>query len=409
MNSALQETFFALLRLALSIPQGGAETSTLQTNCDEAQFQGSSQFQGIQRDEWQELYREAARQSVVGILRVAIAKLPTEQQPPKDILDDWTSEAFYIHQDNLLMNQVCGRVTQMFSQRGLHPVILKGQANAHLYPDVHSRQAGDIDVFVEGGKRSTLRTLREMKLLDKADIYQHHVTLNSSLFDNITLEIHFKSISGCPIGKGGALRKYLDRTAPAESRWYEPAHFNEPSIKFSLLMQLAHLQKHFIGDGIGLRQLADYHQLLQHSTSQTRQEVSALLGVFGLTKTAGAVMWIMEYTFHLDKDRMLCKPDAYWGKELLDAAIEGGNFGKYSPIKTAALPRYWLHKRKRFLHLLRFNPSEALWREIRTWLDFFRYLPRRIKQRRLSLRNTLTYTSRQENPIELSAGPRLFR
>ena len=29
--------------------------------------------------------------------------------------------------------------------------ILKGQANARLYPDKHARQPGDVDIWVEGG------------------------------------------------------------------------------------------------------------------------------------------------------------------------------------------------------------------------------------------------------------------
>ena len=37
--------------------------------------------------------------------------------------------------------------------------ILKGQANARLYPDKHARQPGDVDIWVEGGRERVLALL----------------------------------------------------------------------------------------------------------------------------------------------------------------------------------------------------------------------------------------------------------
>ena len=42
----------------------------------------------------------------------------------------------------------------------LNKAILKGQANARLYPDKFSRETGDIDIWVEGGRESVLALLQ---------------------------------------------------------------------------------------------------------------------------------------------------------------------------------------------------------------------------------------------------------
>ena len=53
----------------------------------------------------------------------------------------------------------------LFEDEGHRTAILKGQANARLYPQPWSRQPGDIDIWVDGGKDKVMETVRRLGLL----------------------------------------------------------------------------------------------------------------------------------------------------------------------------------------------------------------------------------------------------
>ena len=163
--------------------------------------------------------------------------------------------------------------------------------------------------------------------------------------------------------------------------------FNVPTIRFALVMQLAHIQHHFFEGGIGLRQVCDYYMLLRHATDDDRREVASRLKRFGLRPMAGAMMWVLSETLHLEPRLMLCEADAKRGQLLLDEILVGGNFGKFSDRKnTDSDLVFILRKEKMRLQMASINPSEMLWVEINHWREVFSRLPERIRRRRLSLR-----------------------
>lgn len=179
--------------------------------------------------------------------------------------------------------------------RGLHPIILKGQANASLYPDPLSRQCGDIDVLVEGGRKNVIRHLTEMGLMEGADANSlHHVHLDSKLFDGISIEVHFKPVECAPFGAGRRLLKYLEETADFIKCRYNPLGFYEPPLEFALAMLLAHIRTHFIGGGVGLRQFVDYYQVLKSCSTEMIQLFCHKTKKFGLEPMIKSMMWVQK-------------------------------------------------------------------------------------------------------------------
>ena len=111
---------------------------------------------------WEFLYALAKQQSVLGIAFAGIEKLPRESRPPMQLLMRWATEVEAIRGMNGLMNREAARLTRLFTDAGRKNAILKGQANARLYPDPGLRQSGDIDIWVEGGRDSINKLLVEM-------------------------------------------------------------------------------------------------------------------------------------------------------------------------------------------------------------------------------------------------------
>ncbi|WP_181020822.1 nucleotidyltransferase domain-containing protein [Xylanibacter ruminicola] len=342
-------------------------------------------------DEWTQLFRMSKKHAVVGLLWSVVCK----HKMPMTLAVQWASEAEQIRGLNGLMNDEAARLTEAFRNWGIKTVILKGQANARLYNDPLVRQPGDIDIWVEGGKERVMKLLIEMGFTQPQDlkgrngknlVNYHHVHLPKN-DRGVDVEVHFRPSSG---NHNPLTNKCLQRWLETEVKHIEETEdgFSVPLLKFALVMQLAHIQHHFLSSGIGLRQICDYFLLLEHSTADDRQEVKGLLNQFGLRRIGGALMWVLAEVFGLDNALMLCKPDKYRGKWLLRFIMAEGNFGYYAQhVKAKSDVVYFLKKEYRRLKLLPFAPSEMVWLELMHWKDLFGLLPERIRRGRLSLRN----------------------
>ena len=337
-------------------------------------------------DEWKAVYKLAKHQSVLGVAFSGIKKLPVELRPERKMLLRWSLDAEGTAGMNVLLNQEAARLTQIFDGAGRKNAVLKGPANARLYPDPLSRQCGDIDIWVEGGRNSVSKLLYDLNLLnadtDDHAYSLHHIHLPKNK-DGVTVEVHFKPASGIPF-RNGSLQKFLnDEIRKSE---LVPEGFYSPSLKFALVMQLAHMQQHFYAGGLGLRQYTDYLMLLRHSTDSDKNTAVAIMKRLGMMRACGAVMWLLQKVFGLEREQMLCAPDRWRGERLLSVALKGGNFGQH---KEAPKPKNvfvrWFKDRMNALTWLPFDPINAIFKELKYWRATISLIPKRIKRRRIAL------------------------
>ena len=372
-----EECFFALVRAALK--GGGKDTAlTLMTLTDEV---------------WQQLYVMAQQQSLLGLLFTVTGKM----QMPQSVSMPWLSDAEQIRGLNQLLNSEAARLTMLFADKGRRSAILKGQANARLYPDPFSRLPGDIDIWVEGGRESVISLLREMHLVDelaqtsvegKASASYHHVHLPPNE-QGVTVEVHFRPSSGNfnPITNRRLQRWLEEELRIRNSQQQVEEGFCVPSVRFALVMQLAHVQRHFLGSGIGLRHVCDYYWLLKNATEEDRRAVASVIKAFGLRHTAGALMWVIGEVLQLDKEKMIGEPDSYRGEWMLREMMAGGNFGRYAERQKHGVLRRVLEGRLRQLRLMRFDFWEVVWMELHYWKVVVKTIPTRIRYRTLSLKD----------------------
>ncbi len=336
-------------------------------------------------EEWQKLFVEAKRQSVLDVVYTVFKKLPKENLPPKPLLMRWAAHAEATCDMNKRMNAEAARLTEIFSKNGRRTAVLKGAANARLYPDPLSRQCGDIDLWVEGGYKSVEKLLLDLKLIPEHEetSCHHHIHMPKNE-DGVTVEIHYKPASGNPY-KDGELQEFLNKEILNAE--LVPEGFYSPTIKFALIMQLSHLQQHFYSMGLGFRQFMDYFILLKHSTESERQEVSAIMKKLGMDKACSAVMWMLEEIFGLERELMLCAPVAWRGKKLMKLALDGGNFGQYDSKRMSRINVFirWFKDRINALKWIPFDPVNAIFKELKYWRKTISLIPLRIKRRKVAL------------------------
>ena len=217
----LQEQFFQLLRLSMGVTE-------------QKDFEATA-------EDWKWLYKEADRQSMAGVIYGAVAQLPASQQPPMKLFIQWICEAENIKDMNEQLNQESARLTKLFGDAGRRTAILKGQANARLYPDKFSRQPGDIDIWVEGGQESVLALLQTDAFASitgnkklKPDDHDIHLPL---MKQGVDVEVHFRPASG---NFNPFTNKRLQRWLEAEIMNTEVVEegFRVPSVRFALMMPL---------------------------------------------------------------------------------------------------------------------------------------------------------------------------
>lgn len=335
-------------------------------------------------NEWQALFQIAKQQCVMGVAYNAIHLLPQNARPPRIIAIKWSGAAEMIRGTNRLINEEAAHFTRLFAERGLRSTILKGPANARLYPDPLSRQVGDLDIWVPGGYEKLNRLLLDMKLISEsipASKLFHQIGFHSE--KNILIEVHHRPVE-CLYRRE---KFYNVLTSELENITLTPEGFYSPNIRFALIMQLSHLYHHCVKEGVGLKQYMDYFILLKHSNGADRAFVWQQVQKFHLVHACAAIMWVLEKVFALPRDLMLCSPDPKRGLLLYNQTILGGNFGRFNPTRTEKrfILSRWFKDRMKSLKWIPFDPLNGFLRESLYWKNTFLLIPERIRRKKLGL------------------------
>lgn len=303
--------------------------------------------------EWQELYAMAKKQSLVGVCFAGIQKLQRKSQcPPEVLYFQWMGMAAKIQQRNEVVNRQCLEVQCKLDADGFKSAILKGQGVASFYGDrANLRQSGDIDLWVDAPKEKVVGLARMTGSEDKAS-YLH---VGAHYFNDTEVELHYRPTYMRCLWHNKRMQEWCESH---KQDWVVRYGLVVPSYKFNVVYLLSHIYRHLFGMGIGLRQLMDYYYVLVNANAReltVNCSINSTLQHFGLDKFAGAVMWVLKDVFGLEREYMICEPDEWRGKALLECVMESGNFGR----GQKKMPT-WLRKLKQWSKLVVMYPIETL-------------------------------------------------
>ena len=213
--------------------------------------------------DWKELYAIAKKQCLVGVLFDGIKKLPAEHVGmKKELLLQWMAESQMLEKANVRLNDAAIQVSEWFRKKGFRTCILKGQANALLFPNPCSRTPGDIDIWVEGGDKRVISFVRSISPHEKA--CYHHIEFPS--YKGVEVEVHYRPSFLLCFWHNRKLQKYYERVKEEQFSHRvmlgEQGEIAIPTVEFNLIFQLTHIFSHLMNEGIGLRQLVDYYYVI---------------------------------------------------------------------------------------------------------------------------------------------------
>lgn len=359
-------------------------------------------------EEWKKVREEAARQAVIGTIFSGICLLPEQLMPDEGELSVWMALADKTERRNGKMGKVLKDLTAKFVKGGLHPVLQKGLAVARYYPRPELRSSGDIDLYfgedlgkavrlieaegteanrteAEGGKdiegredreiregreaedkkvreaKSREVEVREAKSGEAEGTEAEGISVNmmpdgsgSFVWEGIDIELHGRLLD---------LRSSEKLVREASCGGFEPTPLADglrvPSPEITALLLNAHILKHALGKGIGLRQLCDlamfYHSMFEaagtgdcgtNGCGEARSEGinEYVSGGFGervreLYRKAGILKWstllhsylvevigLPEYELPYSETLVAVEPL----RRIVDA---GGNFGQHGKVR----------------------------------------------------------------------------
>ena len=307
---------------------------------------------------WQMVFRMAREQALVGILNVGVHRLPAHQMPPEDLLKEWDEQTakigrvYHTHENHVT------ELDALLTRLGLHGCILKGTGLAHLYPVPERRMCGDIDLWIKGTHDSILEAFDKTEIPIYDIIYQE---CKAGIFLDTEVEIHFHASKMYNPFRNARLQRYFNAHTPIR----QDADITYPDLRFNAVFCMAHMFRHYLEGGIGLRQMMDYYYVLRALDPSDRAPVMRDLRDLGMADFTAATMLSLQFNFGLEDEYLLCSPDRKRGPKLIDDMIRMGNFGvmdsrNYSPDKESSLARFNRKNRRVFSHL-KFYPGEVIW------------------------------------------------
>ncbi len=349
MDVRLRNIFFQLIRIGL----WGKESLTLTTPLSET--------------DWAEIRSHAINHTVEGLIYDSFKYIDKDQLPPQALRLKWTIRVDQIERHNAKMNEVIAAQYSAFIKQGLQPILQKGQGVASCYEIPQHRISGDIDwYFEEKGYEKARQMLKDKNLAFKDtagfsldyDWRGIHIEHHKRLFD-------IRS----PLKYG-----YLKKLQKSHKNQQQELIINGVPIKLlspelQLLQVNAHILKHLINFGIGLRQLCDSARLYYRVASQI--DPTALQRIY---KEAGILNWthllhiILVENLGLNKESLpFPYPDGWNAAWMMDEIWYSGNFGqhdeRFKDGKITAISahpegayRMWLN----FKRYLKYAPQEVL-------------------------------------------------
>lgn len=331
--------------------------------------------------EWLIVYQMAVKQSVVGICVEGMSKLPREQRPPMELFMQWVGTVSQIQQRNEKLDRQTAKIWKQLKDDGLDAAILKGQGIATVYGELASlRQSGDIDIWVKGGYQTVCDYVQ--KTIPTGDLAYHR--FHYHFFEDTEVELHHRPTLMRNLMDDRKLAKWYESFGADSFVYIEDKGFAVPPAEFNRIFILTHIYRHFLFEGVGLRQVMDYYFVLRNGhTGKT--DATEILCRLRLKRFAGAVMWVIGYMVHGEgcmvdghEDWMICEPDEKEGRFLLNEIMMSGNFGqsdhRYQYKRLFKFQR-WL---SRSSHLLIHYPSEVIWSPI--WIVYHWFWKRNKKR-----------------------------
>lgn len=294
-------------------------------------------FRPLGEEDWQAILQLAKTQTVTGLIYSAVSSLPEDANVPEDILFTLINRVKSIKARSVRGVSVAKELCAFFTSKGLHPLVMKGPVVAAFYPQPLLRESGDIDLYFQGQEFDKATELMA------SEGTQIRTTPDGSIsyrYGEIDIDQH---------------RAYYDLHTPTSDL---------PRIgtrSAALMMLSAHILKHCMFSGIGLRQVCDIAKAYESLDGEyDKSKLRAYYEKAGLTKWNRLLCGFLHNRLGVDTAVLpYAENELLPDEELFDIIFSGGNFGHFSEGRGDALTSSPIRRKmdtaRRFLKRIPFS------------------------------------------------------
>lgn len=308
----------------------------------------NSYLEDLSEEQWAYIYKLAKEHAIYGIVYDGIASIDKSIFPPKGLMFKWVIEIDQLERLNKSHSALIDKLKKFYIKDNTLPFqILKGQGIASFYKNPLHRVCGDIDLWF-GNKHNT-QIANNLVKDNNIDITVGDYFDSSYWLDGIDIENHSRLIElHNPLLKK-TIRRIEEETFKAGTLY--PAQIG------SLLLQITHILKHVLNEGIGLRQICDLAVCL------SKMEYDKILFTkyckdLGIYKWTQLVFALLVKYLSLNKDNLPfpAKGNPEW---LMKEIWISGNFGQ-SDKRWGEIPQNIILRKLYTLKILTYKKSKLI-------------------------------------------------
>ena len=282
--------------------------------------------------DWQEVYRLATEQSVLGLILAGLEH--SDVKPPQVVLLQWIGEVQMIEQRNKEMNGFIAKLIEKLRKNDIYALLVKGQGVAQCYEKPLWRVSGDVDLLLddENYQKAKELLIPLSEVTESEDVAKKHLALKINGFE---VELHGKMPFGISCRADDVVDEVLEDSLlkGRVSKWsVDETDVLLPNPDNHIVIVFTHFLRHFFIEGVGLRQICDWCRLLYiYRDSLNYELLESRIKAMGLVsewKAFGALA--SRYLGMPDYGSGLMVHDSRFDKKadrIMELVLESGNFG----------------------------------------------------------------------------------
>ncbi|UKK47477.1 nucleotidyltransferase family protein [Prevotella sp. E9-3] len=212
--------------------------------------------------DWQEVYRLATEQSVLGLVLAGLER--SDVKPPRVLLLQWIRKVLMIEQRNKKMNAFVTNLIEKLRRNDIYAILVKGQGIAQCYEKTLWRSFGDVDLFLsdENYQKAKELLLPLGKITEPEEVAKKHFAMD---IEGWAVELHGTLKSGLSSRVDKVLvRLQEDTFYDGQVRLWTNGQTQIFLLKAEndAFYVFTHILQHFYKEGVGLRQICDWCRLM---------------------------------------------------------------------------------------------------------------------------------------------------
>ena len=319
---------------------------------------------------FQEVYRLAEEQSVVGLVAAGIDRFKIQDSGFK-IPQKWALQfighALQLEQRNIAMNHFVARLMEKLRKEDIYAILVKGQGIAQCYEKPLWRSSGDVDLLLDTENYEKAKKVLVPLAVDVESEYKSFRHLGLTMPGGFIVELHGTLHS--------RLSKRVDRVIDEAQKdvfnggnvrsWRnDNTTVSLPSPDNDIVFVFTHILHHFYIEGIGLRQICDWCRLLytykdslNYGLLESRIKNAGLMSEWKAF-AALAVDWLGMPVEVMP----IYSNDQKWSRKaerIITFVLECGNFGHNRLAATGKISSAW-YKIRDFVRHTRVFPWDSV-------------------------------------------------